>query len=70
MVVKVVTGLFGFFLMVLLSFGWVIFIFIFYFGFLVLVGFWWVVGSGGEVGMVVAWWALGCLVVERVTKRK
>ena len=30
----------------------------FYCGFLVLVGFCWAEGSGGMVGMVVAWWAL------------
>ena len=30
--------------------------FFFFFGFLVLLGFWWVEGNGGVVGMLVAWW--------------
>ena len=34
------------------------FFFFFFFGFLVPLGFWWVEGSDGVVGMVVAWWAL------------
>ena len=44
-----------FFLMGLLGFGWGFFFFFFFFlfRFLVPVGFWWVVGSGGVVGMVV-----------------
>ena len=42
---------------------WVLFCFIylfiyFYCGFLVPMGFCWAEGSGGMVGMVVAWWAL------------
>ena len=38
--------------------GFILFIYIFNFGFLVLVGFCWAEGSGGMVGMVVAWWWL------------
>ena len=52
-------GCYGF----LVGTWWVLFCFIylfiyFYFGFLVLVGFCQAEGSGGMVGMVVAWWAL------------
>ena len=51
----VVTGLIGFFFFFSL------------FGFLVPLGFWWAVGNGGVLSIVVVWWRLGCLVVERET---
>ena len=60
-----VVGCLVVFAMGLLGFWWVLFcfcfvcLFVFFFWFLVLVGFWWVEGSGGVVVIV-------CLVVEKV----
>ena len=51
------SGLFGCFCYGFAGFCFAIFFF-FFFGFLVPLGFWWVEGSDGVVGMVVAWWAL------------